>query len=107
MAIETQTEPVTLTPAEERLMNISSELYDLTVMLERAKVVMDSVYDYFGYRKEVHVKNQGKDLLQDYDNARVFSGIVNEYVYDALQLTEKIMDGIDLNIERGKKNEDK
>lgn len=107
MVTETQTESVALAAAKEQLMNISSELLDLSVMLERAKVAADSVLDYFGYRKEVHEENQGAYLLYHYDNARVFTGIVNEYVYDALQLTDKIMDSIDLNAERGNRNENK
>lgn len=107
MVIETQTKPVTLTAAEERLMHISSELLDLSVMLERAKVVVNSVLDYFGDRKEDHEKNQGMYLLHYYDNARVFSWIANEYVYNALQLTEKLMEDIELNIEGDKKNEDR
>lgn len=107
MVTETQTESVALAAAKEQLMNISSELLNLSVMLERAKVATDSVYDYFGYRKEVHEKNHGRDLLRDYDNTRVFTGIANEYVYDALQLTDKIMDSIELSTERGKRNENK
>lgn len=107
MVTETNIEPITVIPAEEQLMNISSELYDLAVMLERAKVATDSVFDYFGYRKEVHEKNHGRDLLMNYDNARIFTGIANEYVYDALQLTDKIMDSIELNTERGNGNENK
>ena len=53
----------------------------------------------------MHEESRGMWLLYEYDDARVLNGIANSYVYDALQLTEKIMENIDIRLERGKENE--
>lgn len=52
--------PVELTDNEKQLLHIADELLDLSVMLERAKVVTDNLYTYyFGDRKEVHEESRG------------------------------------------------
>lgn len=86
------------------LLGISSELLDLHVMLERAQAITKNlVSDYFGDRKEVHEKDKGSRLICHYDDARAFSEIANEYVYDALHFVDELMDKI--GIEAAKRRE--
>ena len=95
---------VELTDNEKQLLHIADELLDLSVMLERAKVVTDNLYlHYFGDRKEVHEESRGMWLLHEYDDARVLNGIANDYVYDALQLAKKIMENIDIRFRKGQR----
>ena len=88
------------------LLSISNELLDLYVMLERAQAITRNlVSDYFGDRKEVHDKDKGSRLIYDYDDARVFSGIANEYVFDALHFVDELMDKIDIEAAKRREGE--
>ena len=87
------------------LLSISNELLDLYVMLERAKAVTGNLTtDYFGDRKEEHEKDRGAKLVFYYEEARIFSGIANDYVFEALKFVEEIMNRID--VEAAKHRED-
>lgn len=90
------------------LLSISNELLDLSVMLERAQAITRNlVADYFGDRKEVHEKNGGHNLVYHYDDARIFTGIANDYVFEALHFVYELMDKIDkIDIEVAKHREE-
>lgn len=92
-----------VTAEQMRLIDISNELLDLSVMLERAQSVMRNlVSDYFGDSKEEHEKSRGTWLLYNYDDARIFSGIANDYVYGAVQFVDRLMESINALIDQAK-----
>lgn len=78
------------------ILDISNELLSLSVMLERAWSVTECIMEYyFGDRKEVHEKNGGANLVYCYDMARNFAGIANEYVCNAKEFTDRLLDHVD------------
>ena len=84
-----------------QLMNICGTLLDLSVLLERGLTIAQNlILNYFGNNKKVHEENDGRWLLYHYDEARVFSGIVFDYIHEALRVTDNLADSIDISQER-------
>lgn len=87
------------TITSKNLIDISSELSDISATLEKAIEVSNNLFwDYFGYREEVHVRDNGVQLLNGYESARLYNGIVNDYVNHAMETTFALMENIDLLI---------
>ncbi|MBQ7371048.1 MAG: hypothetical protein IJW67_04065 [Blautia sp.] len=85
---------------EERkktLIDICSDLEDISVTLDRANAVADNLCaNYFGYNAEWHRKDNGMSLLIDYEESRNFAEIVSDYVYRAKEQINRLIDGIEV-----------
>jgi len=76
---------------QERLVDVRDTLLDLSCLLEKGLAATRNLSaGYFGDRLENHKENNGMWLLYDYDAARVFSDIANDYVYRAFQTVEEL-----------------
>lgn len=81
----------------KQLQDICSTLLSLSVLLEKGLTITQNLtLDYFGSSKKTHEKNNGARLLYNYDEARVFSEIVLDYINEALQITDSLSDSIEL-----------
>lgn len=81
----------------KQLTDICDTLLELSVSLESGlTVVQNLIQNYFGNIKKKHEESDGKWLLYYYDEARVFSRITRDYIYEALQMTNNLTDSIEL-----------
>ena len=79
----------------EALNRISSDITDIEVKLQRAYTASDMMRgDFFWCRKEYY-ENHASELLEGYETAEVFSGIVNDYLHEAREMLEELQERIE------------
>ena len=72
----------------ETLNRLSSDITDIEVKLQRAYMISDRLReDYFGWRKEYY-ESHTRELLEGYETAEAFHGIINDYLYDVRKMLE-------------------
>lgn len=85
-------------------LQMSDDLYEISLMLDKALAVAGILTsEYFGSRKEVHEKNRGSELIHNYDEARLFSCIESDYMYNAREFLESIIEKLNQDVEREQK----
>ncbi len=90
----------------ETLNRISSDIADIEVELQRAYTVSNTMRGDFFWCQKKYYEDHASELLEGYETAENFSGIINDYLYEARKMLETLQIFIDKAMEGAIENDD-